>query len=112
MGGTFYYPSPSSGIVRHQVGVNGELRKRDIKAWKYSACPGLRFLGSRISELAFHFTSAFVSEKTDVQSIGMIAGALTGMVAGALLIFLLVWLLIRRKDKERYEEEERPNEIR
>ncbi|EPY84470.1 CXADR-like membrane protein precursor [Camelus ferus] len=47
-----------------------------------------------------------------VQSIGMVAGAVTGMVAGALLIFLLVWLLIRRKDKERYEEEERPNEIR
>ncbi|MBV95932.1 CXADR-like membrane protein, partial [Eschrichtius robustus] len=47
-----------------------------------------------------------------VQSVGMIAGAVTGMVAGALLIFLLVWLLIRRKDKERYEEEERPNEIR
>lgn len=54
----------------------------------------------------------FVAEKTDVQSIGMVAGAVTGMVAGALLIFLLVWLLIRRKDKERYEEEERPNEIR
>nr|KAF6464587.1 CXADR like membrane protein [Rousettus aegyptiacus] len=50
--------------------------------------------------------------KTDVQSIGMVAGAVTGIVAGALLIFLLVWLLIRRKDKERYEEEERPNEIR
>ncbi|XP_055279217.1 CXADR-like membrane protein isoform X2 [Moschus berezovskii] len=47
-----------------------------------------------------------------VQSVGMIAGAVTGMVAGALLIFLLVWLLIRRKDKKRYEEEERPNEIR
>ncbi|XP_058400959.1 CXADR-like membrane protein isoform X1 [Diceros bicornis minor] len=47
-----------------------------------------------------------------VQSIGMVAGAVTGMVAGALLIFLLVWLLIRKKDKERYEEEDRPNEIR
>ncbi|XP_044522346.1 CXADR-like membrane protein [Gracilinanus agilis] len=47
-----------------------------------------------------------------VQSIGMVAGAVTGMVAGALLIFLLIWLLIRRKDKKRYEEEERPNEIR
>ncbi|XP_066221403.1 CXADR-like membrane protein [Saccopteryx leptura] len=47
-----------------------------------------------------------------VQSIGMVAGAVTGMVAGVLLIFLLVWLLIRRKDKKRYEEEERPNEIR
>ncbi|XP_073922613.1 CXADR-like membrane protein isoform X3 [Castor canadensis] len=46
-----------------------------------------------------------------VQSIGMVAGAVTGIVAGALLIFFLVWLLIRRKDKERYEEE-RPNEIR
>ncbi|KAM7051580.1 CXADR-like membrane protein isoform 1-T4 [Molossus nigricans] len=47
-----------------------------------------------------------------VQSIGMIAGAVTGMVAGVLLIFLLVWLLVRRKDKKRYEEEDRPNEIR
>ncbi|KFO35963.1 Heat shock cognate 71 kDa protein [Fukomys damarensis] len=47
-----------------------------------------------------------------VQSIGMVAGAVTGIVAGALLIFLLVWLIIRRKDKKRYEEEERPNEIR
>ncbi|XP_037064106.1 CXADR-like membrane protein [Peromyscus leucopus] len=47
-----------------------------------------------------------------VQSIGMVAGAVTGIVAGALLIFLLIWLLIRRKSKERYEEEERPNEIR
>ncbi|KAM9192636.1 LOW QUALITY PROTEIN: CXADR-like membrane protein [Dugong dugon] len=46
-----------------------------------------------------------------VQSIGMVAGAVTGMVAGALMIFLLVWLLIRRKDKKRYEEEDRPNEI-
>lgn len=35
-----------------------------------------------------------------------------GMVAGALLIFLLIWLLIRRKSKDRYEEEDRPNEIR
>lgn len=42
----------------------------------------------------------------------MVAGAVTGMVAGVLLILLLVWLLIRRKDKKRYEEEERPNEIR
>ncbi|KAM9666843.1 LOW QUALITY PROTEIN: CXADR-like membrane protein [Trichechus inunguis] len=46
-----------------------------------------------------------------VQSI-VVAGAVTGMVAGALLIFLLVWLLIPRKDKKRYEEEDRPNEIR
>lgn len=42
----------------------------------------------------------------------MVAGAVTGIVAGALLIFLLIWLLIGRKSKERYEEEERPNEIR
>ncbi|XP_006148871.1 CXADR-like membrane protein [Tupaia chinensis] len=47
-----------------------------------------------------------------VQSVGTVAGAVTGIVAGALLIFLLVWLLIRKKGKERYEEEERPNEIR
>ncbi|KAM6158658.1 CXADR-like membrane protein [Rhynchocyon petersi] len=47
-----------------------------------------------------------------VQSIGVVAGAVTGVVAVAFLIFLLVWLLIRRKEKKRYEEEERPNEIR
>ena len=64
------------------------------------------------AELPTYVWFCFVSEKTDVQSVGMIAGAVTGMVAGALLIFLLVWLLIRRKDKKRYEEEERPNEIR
>lgn len=112
LGGIFYYPSPSSRIVMHQVGVNGELRKGDIKTWKSSSCPGLWFSGLRISYLMFHSIPAFASEKTDAQSMGMIAGAVTGMVAGALLIFLLVWLLIRKKDKERYEEEERPNEIR
>lgn len=65
-----------------------------------------------ISELMFDVTSVCASEETDVQSIGMVAGAVTGIVAGALLIFLLIWLLIRRKSKDRYEEEDRPNEIR
>lgn len=67
---------------------------------------------SSVSELLFDFPSVCASEETDVQSIGMVAGAVTGIVAGALLIFLLIWLLIRRKSKERYEEEDRPNEIR
>ncbi|KAH0514703.1 CXADR-like membrane protein [Microtus ochrogaster] len=68
--------------------------------------------GKESCVLTFDFTSVCASEKTDVQSIGMVAGAVTGIVAGAFLIFLLIWLLIRRKSKERYEEEERPNEIR
>lgn len=76
--------------------------------WFLFAC----FWSSCISQLIVAFSCAFASEKTDVQSIGMVAGAVTGIVAGALLIFLLIWLLIRRKDKKRYEEEERPNEIR
>lgn len=79
--------------------------------WK-PPCPGFCPGYAGISELMFDGTSVCASEETDVQSIGMVAGAVTGIVAGALLIFLLIWLLIRRKSKDRYEEEDRPNEIR
>ncbi|KAK2532724.1 Clmp [Columba guinea] len=46
------------------------------------------------------------------QNIGMIAGAVCGVVVGLCLLFLVVRLTIRRKEKKRYEEEEAPNEIR
>ncbi|XP_074833131.1 CXADR-like membrane protein [Carettochelys insculpta] len=46
------------------------------------------------------------------RSIGMVAGAVCGVVVGLSLVFLIVWLTIRRKEKKRYEEEEAPNEIR
>lgn len=49
---------------------------------------------------------------TDAQNIGMIAGAVCGVVVGLCLLFLVVRLTIRRKEKKRYEEEEAPNEIR
>ncbi|NXA38956.1 CLMP protein, partial [Eudromia elegans] len=46
------------------------------------------------------------------QNIGMIAGAVCGVVVGLCLLLLVVKLTIRRKEKKRYEEEEAPNEIR
>ncbi|XP_062450629.1 CXADR-like membrane protein isoform X1 [Rhea pennata] len=46
------------------------------------------------------------------QNIGMIAGAVCGVVVGLSLLLLVVRLTIRRKEKKRYEEEEAPNEIR
>ncbi|NXP41988.1 CLMP protein, partial [Leiothrix lutea] len=47
----------------------------------------------------------------DAQNISMIAGAVCGVVVGLSLLFLVVRLTIRRKEKKRYEEEEAPNEI-
>lgn len=49
---------------------------------------------------------------TGAQNIGMIAGAVCGVVVGLSLLFLAVRLTIKRKEKKRYEEEEAPNEIR
>ncbi|XP_006011531.1 CXADR-like membrane protein isoform X1 [Latimeria chalumnae] len=47
-----------------------------------------------------------------VRGVGIVAGAVVGVVAGVFLLFLVVWLIFRRKEKKRYEEDERPNEIR
>ncbi|XP_038236334.1 CXADR-like membrane protein [Dermochelys coriacea] len=46
------------------------------------------------------------------RSVGMVAGAVCGVVVGISLVFLSVWLTKRRKEKKRYEEEEAANEIR
>lgn len=43
---------------------------------------------------------------------GVMAGAAVGVSLGVLLLVLIVWLVFRKKDKKKYEEEETPNEIR
>ncbi|XP_060106854.1 CXADR-like membrane protein [Heteronotia binoei] len=45
------------------------------------------------------------------RNLGIIAGAACGAIAVPILVFLTVWLTIRRKEKNKYEEES-PNEIR
>lgn len=45
-------------------------------------------------------------------NMGIVAGAVCGMLVGPSIIFLTVWLTIKRKEKKKYEEEETPNEIR
>lgn len=40
------------------------------------------------------------------------AGAVVGVSFGVLLIILIVWLVFRKKEMKKYEEEETPNEIR
>ncbi|XP_077162702.1 CXADR-like membrane protein [Paroedura picta] len=45
------------------------------------------------------------------RNLGIIAGAACGAIAVPILVFMTVWLTIRRKEKNKYEEES-PNEIR
>ncbi|XP_062870583.1 CXADR-like membrane protein [Trichomycterus rosablanca] len=47
-----------------------------------------------------------------VRGMGVVAGAVVGVSLGVLLLILIVWLVFRKKEKKRYEEEETPNEIR
>ncbi|KPP76393.1 CXADR-like membrane protein-like [Scleropages formosus] len=47
-----------------------------------------------------------------VRGIGVVAGAVVGVSFGVLLLILIVWLVFRKKEKRKYEEEETPNEIR
>uniref|UniRef100_A0A8D0KNS4 CXADR like membrane protein n=1 Tax=Salvator merianae TaxID=96440 RepID=A0A8D0KNS4_SALMN len=46
------------------------------------------------------------------QNFGVVAGAVCGALGVPSLVFLAVWLTIKRKEKKKYEEEETPNEIR
>ncbi|KAG7279244.1 hypothetical protein CRUP_010860, partial [Coryphaenoides rupestris] len=48
----------------------------------------------------------------DVRGMGVVAGAVVGVSFGVLLIILIVWLVCRKKEMKKYEEEETPNEIR
>lgn len=43
---------------------------------------------------------------------GVVAGAVVGVSFGVLLIILIIWLVFRKKEMKKYEEEETPNEIR
>ncbi|XP_028840638.1 CXADR-like membrane protein [Denticeps clupeoides] len=47
-----------------------------------------------------------------VHGMGVVAGAVVGVSFGVLLIVLIIWLVFRKKEKKKYEEEEAPNEIR
>lgn len=48
----------------------------------------------------------------DVRGMGVVAGAVVGVSFGVLLIILIIWLVCRKKEMKKYEEEETPNEIR
>lgn len=48
----------------------------------------------------------------DVRGMGVMAGAVVGVSFGVLLIILIIWLVFRKKEMQKYEEEETPNEIR
>lgn len=48
----------------------------------------------------------------DVRGMGVMAGAVVGVSFGVLLIILIIWLVFRKKEMKKYEEEETPNEIR
>ena len=48
----------------------------------------------------------------DVRGMGVVAGAVVGVSFGVLLIILIIWLVFRKKENKKYEEEETPNEIR
>ncbi|XP_061074066.1 CXADR-like membrane protein isoform X2 [Conger conger] len=43
---------------------------------------------------------------------GVVAGAVVGVSFGVTLIILIIWLVFRKKEKKKYEEDETPNEIR
>ncbi|XP_058483993.1 CXADR-like membrane protein [Solea solea] len=47
-----------------------------------------------------------------VRGMGVVAGAVVGVSFGVLLIILIIWLVCRKKEMKKYEEEETPNEIR
>ncbi|XP_030217774.1 CXADR-like membrane protein [Gadus morhua] len=47
-----------------------------------------------------------------VRGMGVVAGAVVCVSFGVLLIILTVWLVFRKKEMKKYEEEETPNEIR
>uniref|UniRef100_A0AAQ5XUD8 Ig-like domain-containing protein n=1 Tax=Amphiprion ocellaris TaxID=80972 RepID=A0AAQ5XUD8_AMPOC len=47
-----------------------------------------------------------------VRGMGVVAGTVVGVSFGVLLVILIIWLVLRKKEMKKYEEEETPNEIR
>ncbi|KAK7881981.1 hypothetical protein WMY93_028155 [Mugilogobius chulae] len=47
-----------------------------------------------------------------VRDMGKVAGAVVGISLGVFIVILIIWLVFRKKEKKKYEEEETPNEIR
>ena len=58
------------------------------------------------------YSKVYLCTLTGAQNFGIVAGAACGVIGGLSLVFLVVWLTIKRKEKKKYEEEEAPNEIR
>lgn len=48
----------------------------------------------------------------DVKDVGMVAGAVVGILLAVIIVIITIWLVFRKKEKKKYEEEETPNEIR
>lgn len=64
------------------------------------------------SDLAHGCVSTSAVCRADVRGMGVMAGAVVGVSFGVLLIILIIWLVFRKKEMQKYEEEETPNEIR
>lgn len=64
------------------------------------------------SNLTRSCVSTSVVGVADVRGMGVMAGAVVGVSFGVLLIILIIWLVFRKKEMQKYEEEETPNEIR
>lgn len=67
---------------------------------------------SRKSHLAHSCVSTSGVCLADVRGMGVMAGAVVGVSFGVLLIILIIWLVFCKKEMQKYEEEETPNEIR
>lgn len=64
------------------------------------------------SDLAHSCVSKMGVCLADVRGMGVMAGAVVGVSFGVLLIVLIIWLVFCKKEMQKYEEEEAPNEIR
>uniref|UniRef100_A0A3Q3WC91 Ig-like domain-containing protein n=1 Tax=Mola mola TaxID=94237 RepID=A0A3Q3WC91_MOLML len=47
----------------------------------------------------------------DVRDVGKVAGAVVGISLGVLIVIFIIWIVFRKKEKKKYEEDETPNEI-
>ncbi|KAI1230773.1 hypothetical protein IHE44_0008654 [Lamprotornis superbus] len=95
--------------------LEGEMlegKELSLQCRSASGTAPISYRWQRISEEDERAEHLPPNSRVNAQNIGMIAGAVCGVVVGLSLLFLVVRLTIRRKEKKRYEEEEAPNEIR
>lgn len=53
-----------------------------------------------------------ITMNSDVRDVSVLAGVVVAVSFGVFLIILIVWLVIRKKEKRKYEEDDTANEIR